>query len=134
MKEKYLVHKNLGPCKVIQELGDNVVLLALISNITSIVKINELNKHTRRLIDKSRAMAIDLDIIGSVELLNETWNSRYRRLMSVLESNDFNETLKAYGELQTLSKNKDLSFGERKLKASLREVLEKEIKLAMELG
>lgn len=60
------------------------------------------------------------------ELKTDTWNRRYKKSLEILKENNFIKLCQLYGELIVLSELKDLSFGERKLKATLKERIEEE--------
>lgn len=60
------------------------------------------------------------------KLKTDTWNRRYKKSLEILKENNFIELCQLYGELIFISKSKDLSFGERKLKANLEERIQEE--------
>jgi len=58
-----------------------------------------------------------------------SWNKRRKQYLGKLGSGDLIEISKIYRDLQFLSKNKDLSFGERKLLEDTEKLLVQEISL-----
>lgn len=69
---------------------------------------------------KKRKMTID----------NQTWNRRYREYMEKIKTGSVFEVAEVYRDLLTLKVEKDLSFGERKMLDTARNLLVKEISLA----
>lgn len=62
-----------------------------------------------------------------------SWDRRFRRYMSDIESNDIMRTARVYGALHRLSKEKPrgLNFGERKLLDLVTTILTGEVKMVM---
>jgi len=69
---------------------------------------------------KKRDMAID----------NQTWNRRYREYMEKIKTGSVYEVAEVYRDLLMLKVEKELSFGERKMLDTARNLLVKEISLA----
>jgi len=69
---------------------------------------------------KRRDMAVD----------NQTWNRRYREYMEKIKTGSVFEVAEVYRDLNVLKSEKDLSFGERKMLDTARNLLVKEISLA----
>jgi CarD family transcriptional regulator len=69
---------------------------------------------------KKRKMTID----------NQTWNRRYREYMEKIKTGSVYEVAEVYRDLLTLKVDKELSFGERKMLDTARNLLVKEISLA----
>ncbi len=59
-----------------------------------------------------------------------TWNRRYREHMEKLKTGSVYDVAEVYRDLMSLSKEKELSFGEKKLLNTARSLLVKEISLA----
>jgi CarD family transcriptional regulator len=84
------------------------------------------------------------DIIGQTEVIklysilkerdvtldSQTWNRRYREYMDKIKSGSVFEVAEVYRDLLILKLEKDLSFGERKMLDTARNLLVKEISLA----
>jgi CarD family transcriptional regulator len=87
------------------------------------------------------------DIIGQTEVTklysilkerdvildSQTWNRRYREYMDKIKSGSVFEVAEVYRDLLILKLEKDLSFGERKMLDTARNLLVKEISLAEEI-
>jgi CarD family transcriptional regulator len=65
---------------------------------------------------------------------NQTWNRRYREYMEKIKTGSVFEVAEVYRDLLMLKLEKDLSFGERKMLDTARNLLVKEISLAKEVG
>lgn len=61
---------------------------------------------------------------------NQTWNRRYREYMDKIKTGSIYEIAEVYRDLMLLKHEKDLSFGERKLLDSARNLLMKELAFA----
>ena len=65
-----------------------------------------------------------------VQVDNQTWNRRYREYMEKIKTGSVFEVAEVYRDLLMLKVEKDLSFGERKMLDTARNLLVKEISLA----
>ena len=65
-----------------------------------------------------------------VSIDNQTWNRRYREYMDKIKTGSIFEVAEVYRDLLILKIDKDLSFGERKMLDTARNLLVKEISLA----
>ena len=72
---------------------------------------------------KKRDIAID----------NQTWNRRYREYTDKIKTGSVFEVAEVYRDLLMLKVEKELSFGERKMLDTARNLLVKEISLAKEV-
>ena len=61
---------------------------------------------------------------------NQTWNRRYREYMDKIKTGSVFEVAEVYRDLLMLKLEKELSFGERKMLDTARNLLVKEISLA----
>jgi CarD family transcriptional regulator len=61
---------------------------------------------------------------------SQTWNRRYRDYMDKIKSGSVFEVAEVYRDLSTIRKDKELSFGERKMLDTARSLLVKELSLA----
>lgn len=68
-----------------------------------------------------------------VSIDNQTWNRRYREYMDKIKTGSVFEVAEVYRDLLILKVEKDLSFGERKMLDTARNLLVKEISLAKEI-
>jgi len=69
-----------------------------------------------------------------IPLDNQTWNRRYREYMDKIKTGSVFEVAEVYRDLLMLKVEKELSFGERKMLDTARNLLVKEISLAKEIG
>ena len=69
-----------------------------------------------------------------VPLDNQTWNRRYREYMDKIKTGSVFEVAEVYRDLLILKLEKELSFGERKMLDTARNLLVKEISLAKSIG
>ncbi len=69
-----------------------------------------------------------------VPLDNQTWNRRYREYMDKIKTGSVFEVAEVYRDLLILKIDKELSFGERKMLDTARNLLVKEISLAKNVG
>jgi CarD family transcriptional regulator len=69
-----------------------------------------------------------------VTIDNQTWNRRYREYMDKIKTGSAFEVAEVYRDLLILKIDKDLSFGERKMLDTARNLLVKEISLARKIG
>jgi len=69
-----------------------------------------------------------------VPIDNQTWNRRYREYMDKIKTGSVFEVAEVYRDLLILKIEKDLSFGERKMLDTARNLLVKEISLAKKVG
>ena len=108
---------------VIRILDNNMKIMVPTQNVNS-VGLREIigRKEVPRLysILKKRDMVID----------NQTWNRRYRDYMEKIKTGSVFEVAEVYRDLLMLKEDKDLSFGERKMLDTARNLLVKEISLA----
>ena len=68
-----------------------------------------------------------------IQLDNQTWNRRYREYMDKIKTGSVFEVAEVYRDLLMLKVEKELSFGERKMLDTARNLLVKEISLAKEI-
>jgi len=108
---------------IIRILDNNMKIMVPTQNVDS-VGLREIigRKEVPRLysILKKRDVVID----------NQTWNRRYRDYMDKIKTGSVFEVAEVYRDLLMLKEDKDLSFGERKMLDTARNLLVKEISLA----
>ena len=68
-----------------------------------------------------------------VSIDNQTWNRRYREYMDKIKTGSVFEVAEVYRDLLILKIEKELSFGERKMLDTARNLLVKEISLAKDV-
>lgn len=103
---------------------DNDMIIMIPTNNVENVGLREIIEQTEvpklYSILKKRNVAID----------NQTWNRRYREYMEKIKTGSVFEVAEVYRDLLILKLEKDLSFGERKMLDTARNLLVKEISLA----
>lgn len=67
-----------------------------------------------------------------VELGSQTWNRRYREYMEKIKSGSLFEVASVLRDLYLLQEDKDLSYGERKMMDTAKNLLIKELSIANE--
>lgn len=89
------------------------------------------NVGLRAIVGKSEVGDV-LDILAdrNVELGNQTWNRRYRDYMEKIKTGSVHEVAIVLRDLFLLSIDKDLSYGERKMLDTAKNLLVKELSLA----
>jgi CarD family transcriptional regulator len=89
------------------------------------------NVGLRAIIDKTEVEAV-LDILRErdMELGSQTWNRRYRDYMDKIKTGSVYEVAVVLRDLFLLSVDKDLSYGERKMKDTAKNLLVKELSIA----
>ena len=112
---------------VMRILDNNMIIMIPTNNVNN-VGLRDLIGQTEvsRLysILKKRDVAID----------HQTWNRRYREYMDKIKTGSAFEVAEVYRDLLILKLDKDLSFGERKMLDTARNLLVKEISLARKIG
>ncbi len=108
---------------VMRILENDMIIMIPIQNVDSvglreIIEQSEVPKLYSIL--KKRDMSID----------NQTWNRRYREYMDKIKTGSVFEVAEVYRDLLMLKVEKELSFGERKMLDTARNLLVKEISLA----
>ncbi len=88
----------------------------------------------RAIVNKSEVKDV-LDILRdrSVELGSQTWNRRYRDYMEKIKTGSVHEVAAVLRDLFLLSVDKDLSYGERKMLDTAKNLLVKELSLAQDI-
>lgn len=91
------------------------------------------NVGLRAIVDKKEVSDV-LDILAdrSVVLGAQTWNRRYRDYMEKIKTGSVHEVAVVLRDLFLLSVDKDLSYGERKMLDTAKNLLVKELSLAQD--
>ena len=112
---------------VMRILDNGMIIMIPTSNVAN-VGLREIIEHAEVTklysILKKRDVPID----------NQTWNRRYREYMDKIKTGSVFEVAEVYRDLLILKIEKDLSFGERKMLDTARNLLVKEISLAKKVG
>ena len=123
--------QEISGCKqdfYVMRILDNDMIIMIPTNNVENVGLREIIERTEvpklYSILKKRDVAID----------NQTWNRRYREYMDKIKTGSVFEVAEVYRDLLILKVEKDLSFGERKMLDTARNLLVKEISLAKKVG
>ena len=112
----------------VMRILDNGMIIMIPTNNVENVGLREIIEQTEVAtlysILKKRDVPID----------NQTWNRRYREYMDKIKTGSVFEVAEVYRDLLILKVEKDLSFGERKMLDTARNLLVKEISLAKKVG
>jgi len=119
--------KEISGCRqdfYVMRILDNGMIIMIPTNNVANVGLREIIEHSEVTklysILKKRDVPID----------NQTWNRRYREYMDKIKTGSVFEVAEVYRDLLILKIEKDLSFGERKMLDTARNLLVKEISLA----
>jgi CarD family transcriptional regulator len=111
------------------------ILKVLDTQMTVMVPVTNVeNVGIRRLLDEEGVERV-LDILKerSVSVDNQTWNRRYREYMEKIKSGSAFEIAEVLRDLNILKRGKELSFGERKMYDTARNLLVSEISISRKL-
>ncbi|MFY9397251.1 MAG: CarD family transcriptional regulator [Desulfomonilia bacterium] len=111
------------------------ILKVLDTQMTVMVPVTNVeNVGIRRLLDEKGIERV-LDILKerSVPVDNQTWNRRYREYMEKIKSGSAFEIAEVLRDLNILKRGKELSFGERKMYDTARNLLVSEIAISLKL-
>ncbi len=111
---------------------DFYVLKILDNNMTIMIPtLSSENVGLRAIIKKSEVKDV-ISILEerNIEISSQTWNRRYRDYMEKIKTGSIHEVAVVLRDLFLLSVDKDLSYGERKMKDTAKRLLVKEISLA----
>jgi len=111
---------------------DFYVLKIFDNNMTIMIPtLTSDNVGLRAIIKKSEVKeVISILEMRNVEIGTQTWNRRYREYMEKIKTGSIHEVAAVLRDLFLLSVDKDLSYGERKMKDTAKRLLVKEISLA----
>jgi CarD family transcriptional regulator len=97
-----------------------------------IPKNNVASVGLRPIISKEEASkVIDILKVTEVKVDNQTWNRRYREYMEKIKTGSVYEIAEVLRDLFLLKVDKELSFGEKKMLETARNLLMKELALAV---
>jgi CarD family transcriptional regulator len=111
----------------VMRILDNDMIIMIPTNNVGNVGLRDLIGQTE--VSKLYSILKERDIT----LDSQTWNRRYREYMDKIKSGSPFEVAEVYRDLLILKLEKDLSFGERKMLDTARNLLVKEISLAKEV-
>jgi CarD family transcriptional regulator len=108
----------------VMRILDNGMIIMIPTNNVANVGLREIIEHS----DVTKLYSILKK--RDVPIDNQTWNRRYREYMDKIKTGSVFEVAEVYRDLLILKIEKDLSFGERKMLDTARNLLVKEISLA----
>jgi len=113
--------------------SQDVYVMRILEN-NMIIRIPTKNVKTvglRELIDEKDVPQIYKILRGPKQTNDtQTWNRRYRDYMEKIKAGSIYDIAEVYRDLATLNHEKDLSFGERKMLDTARNLIIKELSLA----
>ena len=112
----------------VMRILDNDMIIMIPTNNVENVGLREIIAHTE--VDTLYSILKKRD----VPIDNQTWNRRYREYMDKIKTGSVFEVAEVYRDLLILKVEKDLSFGERKMLDTARNLLVKEISLAKKVS
>jgi CarD family transcriptional regulator len=112
---------------ILKVLDTEMTVMVPVTNVQN-VGIRELidNKGIQRVMNilKERSVSVD----------NQTWNRRYREYMEKIKSGSAFEIAEVLRDLNILKRGKELSFGERKMYDTAKNLLVNEISTSKKIG
>lgn len=119
--------------KTIGGIDQSFYVLEILDNSMRIMipTASSSNVGLRAILKKSEVSDV-LDILAdrTVELGSQTWNRRYRDYMEKIKTGSVHEVAIVLRDLFLLSVDKDLSYGERKMLDTAKNLIVKELSLA----
>lgn len=108
---------------VLQILDSGMKIMVPTSNVNAV--------GLREIITEDEVQAV-YDILKERDVIidNQTWNRRYREYMDKIKTGSVYEIAEVYRDLSILKAEKELSFGERKMLDTARNLLIKELSFA----
>jgi CarD family transcriptional regulator len=111
------------------------ILKILDSNMTILIPLQNVGSVGLRQVIDEREIPKVFDILrakgGAAE--NQNWNRRYREYMDKIRTGSVFDLAEVLRDLCTLREDKELSFGERKMLDTARNLLVKEISIARQV-
>lgn len=111
----------------VMRILENNMLIMIPTNNVGNVGLRDIIGQTE--VNKLYSILEERDVV----LDSQTWNRRYREYMDKIKSGSAFEVAEVYRDLLILKLEKELSFGERKMLDTARNLLVKEISLAREI-
>jgi len=112
-----------------------IILKILDTQMTAMVPLANIKNVGIRELIKSKGIDQVMDILKqrSVHVDNQTWNRRYREYMEKIKSGSAFEIAEVLRDLNILKRGKELSFGERKMYDTAKNLLVNEISISKKL-
>ncbi|RLB72496.1 MAG: CarD family transcriptional regulator [Deltaproteobacteria bacterium] len=121
--------------EVCEEVQNFYIMVILDSNITIMIpKNNTTNVGLRQLVNKDEIKEVYITLKRRrVKLSHQTWNKRYKQFHEKIKRGSLFEVAEVFRDLNLISINKELSFGERKMMETAKHLIVSELALARAL-
>ena len=121
--------------EVCDETQNFYIMVILDSNITIMIpKNNTTNVGLRRLVNQDEIKEVYTTLKShKVKLSHQTWNKRYKQFHDKIKRGSLFEVAEVFRDLNLISINKELSFGERKMMETAKHLIVSELALARAL-
>lgn len=121
--------------EVCEETQDFYIMVILDSNITIMIpKNNTANVGLRQLVSPKEIKEVYSTLKRRrVKLSHQTWNKRYKQFHDKIKRGSLFEVAEVFRDLNLISTNKELSFGERKMMETAKHLIVSELSRARAL-
>lgn len=121
--------------EVCEETQNFYIMVILDSNITIMIpKNNTNNVGLRSLVNSEQIDEVYTTLKKrKVKLSHQTWNKRYKQFHDKIKRGSLVEVSEVFRDLNLISINKELSFGERKMMETAKHLIVSELALARAL-
>ncbi|HIE06953.1 MAG TPA: CarD family transcriptional regulator [Desulfarculaceae bacterium] len=122
--------------EVCEETQNFYIMVILDSNITIMIpKNNTTNVGLRALVNDKQIDEVYTTLKKRrVKLSHQTWNKRYKQFHDKIKRGSLVEVAEVFRDLNLISINKELSFGERKMMETAKHLIVSELALARGLS
>jgi len=122
--------------EVCEETQNFYIMVILDSNITIMIpKNNTTNVGLRALVKDKQVDEVYTTLKKRrVKLSHQTWNKRYKQFHDKIKRGSLVEVAEVFRDLNLISINKELSFGERKMMETAKHLIVSELALARGLS
>jgi len=112
-----------------------IILKIIDTQMTVMVPVSNVKNVGIRELIKNKGIDQVIDILKqrSVHVDNQTWNRRYREYMEKIKSGSAHEISEVLRDLNILKRGKELSFGERKMYDTAKNLLVNEISISKKI-
>ena len=122
--------------EVCEETQNFYIMVILDSNITIMIpRNNTTNVGLRALVSAEQINEVYTTLKKrKVKLSHQTWNKRYKQFHDKIKRGSLFEVAEVFRDLNLISINKELSFGERKMMETAKHLIISELALARDLS
>ncbi len=122
--------------EVCDETQNFYIMVILDSNITIMIpKNNTTNVGLRALVNAEQINEVYTTLKKrKIKLSHQTWNKRYKQFHDKIKRGSLFEVAEVFRDLNLISINKELSFGERKMMETAKHLIISELALARNLS